>query len=363
MSDRSAVGASLHTKQASIRSSHTSKNRKNTRLNHHPRFYKCDFFRGMANWWVLSLWNIMSKTTNQSFQCHFRYEIEIYPVETPPSEARAIPQPFDPPLSSQLLLALWHFQPAANTCQHECHGIHKVLQHLTAIGGPTWPQPQPQPLRRRPPLLHHSDFGCGFILPGEGIPINTRKKLRNWAIWIGEIMIYHWILEYFGLVFQLVQTNPWFYDFICHIGTAGWTPDTPVTPLQWFQPLRHSTVAEGRRFLYLGPSFRSLKHYWGCLKVGQLQTSVVFSPLEFPYYEDLYGFMRYETEKSTQNIPPGRALLSHPSRRPYVGSPIFVGSRPARVKTGLMTGPMTGEADSSNLAACLTSDKYRNRMQ
>jgi hypothetical protein len=34
----------------------------------------------------------------------------------------------------------------------------------------------------------------------------------------------------FGWVFQLVQTNPWFYDFICHIGTAGWTPDTCDSP-------------------------------------------------------------------------------------------------------------------------------------
>lgn len=81
--------------------------------------------------------------------------------------------------------------------------------------------------------------------------------------------------------------------------------------------------------------------------------------LSFPPWN--FRILRYETEKSTQNIPPGRALLSHPSRRPYVGSPIFVGSRPARVKTGPMTGPMTGEVDSSNLAACLTSDKYRNR--
>ena len=100
--------------------------------------------------------------------------------------------------------------------------------------------------------------------------------------------------------------------------------------------------------------FRSLKHYWDVSKLGISKPLLSFPPWNF-------RIMRYETEKSTQNIPPGRALLSHPSWRPYVGSPIFVGSRPARVKTGPMTGPMTGEVDSSNLAACLTSDKYRNR--
>lgn len=130
------------------------------------------------------------------------------------------------------------------TCgQHECHGIHKVLQHLTAIGGPTWPQPQPQPLTTAVLTLVwvgswvEDDLPCSTIATlaaasscQGGIPINTRKKRRNWAIWIGEIMIYQYLPLDFGWVFQLVQTNPWFYDFICHIGTAGWTPDTCDSP-------------------------------------------------------------------------------------------------------------------------------------
>jgi hypothetical protein len=198
----------------------------------------------------------MSKTTNQSFQCHFSYEIEIYPVETPPSQAR----PFHSPSTHR-----WapNFSWPSDISNLRPTRVPWDSQSLTASYSNRWPNMTPTPT----PTLDNSSFDPGMSwveddLPCStiatlaaasscqgGIPINTRKKLRNWAIWIGEIMIYHWILDGFSNLFK--PTHDFMILYVILAQQDG--PLTLVTPLQWFQPLRHSTVAEGRRFLYLGP--------------------------------------------------------------------------------------------------------------